>query len=78
MMQTEDTAAAYGLPGSLIDPDSGEWVSDARHTVAYGARHGSSAERYYSGLLHQYIWWSAVASKLTNSEATNGRTGVTR
>ena len=48
MMQTEDTAAAYGLPGSLIDPDSGEWASDARHTVAYGARHGGSAERYYT------------------------------
>jgi len=47
MMQTEDASAAFGLVGSLIDPDSGEWVAEARHTVAYGGRHGSSAERYY-------------------------------
>lgn len=61
--------------------DSGEWSSAARHTVAYGGRHGSSAERYYSGLLHQYIWWTAVASESTEEEeeltSVTGRGGVT-
>ena len=61
MEQTEDTAAAYGLAGALIDPDSGEWAAGTQQTVAYGGRRGNSAERYYSGLLHQAIWWTAVA-----------------
>ena len=72
MDQTEDTAAAYGLASSFIDPDSGEWASGTRHTVAYGGRHGTSAERYYSGLLYQYIWWTAVAS----DSRLSGRGGV--
>jgi hypothetical protein len=49
----------------------------AIHSNSTLMHHNLALLLWHSGLLHQYIWWSAVASKLTNSQA-NARSGVTR